>query len=99
MQGHFDMLPFSEGMGCLVQQAGKVKGMRRDFALPDVIVNGCKPLIYLFVVGNKALYAGLQIGRKLPLKQPPPRPQLLPKPRPKRLPALKLLTVPCALPA
>ena len=36
---------------------------------------------------------------KLPLKQPPPRPQLLPKPRPKRLPALKLLTVPCALPA
>mgnify|MGYP002295546532 CR=1 FL=1 len=36
---------------------------------------------------------------KLPLKQPPPRTQLLPKPRPKRLPALKLLTVPCALPA
>lgn len=27
------------------------------------------------------------------------RPQLLPKPWPKRLPALKLLTVPCALPA
>lgn len=44
--------------------------MRGDFAFPDVIVNGCKPLIYLFVVGNKALYAGLQIGRKLPLKQP-----------------------------